>query len=183
MRDDTLSFHTFRQPAPQDDEALASLLVGKLRPAVPVRRAGPSLIVVRGDRIDLLAVRDTPRLPVSSPREALALLTRARFADGMHPRAVGLIGVFGYRAQPKDTPVPTALLFLEWADCRWWQYRALVQPGEPEILPQTEGVLRAVDGDARPSGLGGWWSLGRRMNGGVSLTPLMPSAPGEALVH
>jgi hypothetical protein len=56
--------------------------------------------------------------------------------------------------------VPVGVVFLEWADCRWWHWRAVLgADGRP--LEGGETLWRAVDGDALPTGVGRWWSLGR----------------------
>ena len=165
MSESTLRFHTLRDPAPQADEPLARYLVQQVREAIPRKQAGPAVVMARGDRAEVIGIRELrgPDLPPTP--DAIALMTRASFPDGAAVRAIGLMGVYGYRARPEDPAVPTALVFIEWTDGRWWQWRALIDPSDARLLTETETVLRAVDGLPRPNGLGGWWTRGRRLGG------------------
>ncbi|MFT6145423.1 MAG: hypothetical protein ACJAZO_000301 [Myxococcota bacterium] len=182
MAQGTLKFRTFLDPAPVSDEELGQFLVERVRDAIPQRQAGSAIVVVRDKRIDIVGVRELQSASLPTPRDAMAMFSRAQFHDGVDARAVGLIGTFGYRRQPADTPVPTALVFLEWADCRWWQWRGLIDPADNALRVDTETVRRATDGISRPNGLGGWWTRGRHLKGRASFMPHFPPVEDD-VVH
>jgi hypothetical protein len=144
------------------DDALGERLVSLLHGAVQRGGAPASAMVVTPDRIDIVPLRPVVEAKMR-PGLFLAGLSRGAFGSEA-PIAVGLIGTFTWRRTREDAGIPLVMTFLEWADCRWWQWRALVDPGASPlaIRHDTETTLRAVDGAARPDGLGGWWSLGRR---------------------
>ncbi len=54
-----------------------------------------------------------------------------------------------------------AVVFIEWPDGRWWWCRRpLGVPGTP-VVDADDTVERAIDGAAKPSGLGGWFARAR----------------------
>lgn len=174
-----LRIHSSRwEGADLDDDALGEHLVGLVRDNLGAggRAPGVALAVRRGE-IDLL--------PLDSVREAgipmerfLAALTRARFEDRAPVDAVGLLGSFTARAaRPGARPsAPVVMAFLEWTDCRWWQWRALVD-ADYQLLAESETRRAAIEGDAKPRGLGGWWSLGRRARPSMDLRRVRPERP------
>jgi hypothetical protein len=158
-----------------DDEALGEQLVRLVRGAQGRGSAAAAAVVVGAERIDIV-----PLAPIVQARMRpawfVAGLSRSPFGE-VAPDAVGLIGTFRYRRGPDDPGAPIALSFLEWTDCRWWEWRALIDG--TALRDDTETVRRAVDGVPRPDGLGGWWSLGRRR--GVAFRWRRSGAP--VLVH
>ena len=182
MPQTTFRFHTLKDVAPMDDEALGEHLVEQVRRAIPKRQAGPALVLVRAERAEVMAAKSLSAPGLPRPVDGMGLFTRAQFPDGKHVRAIGLMGVFGYRARPTDTPVPTPLVFLEWEDGRWWQWRALMDPTDNALRTETETVLRAVDGIPRPRGLGGWWTRGRVLGGRPVFTRTVPETVSD-VVH
>jgi hypothetical protein len=165
------------------DDQLGEALVELVRGALARRSAPTVATITRDDRIEVIALQSVVEHHV--PLQGfIASLTRADFeATTQDARAVGLMGTVHLR-RPDAPAVPMAVVFLEWPDCRWWHWRALLDPSTGEPLPDTETVRRAVDGDALPDGLGRWWSLGRRQAGRVRITASPPPVVADSpLVH
>jgi len=166
-----------RTPAPST-EAEGEHLAQLVRRALDAGSAAPVAVVVRPQRTDLVALA-----PLLQRRTAiasfLAALTRSEVDGHALPVAVGVAGRLLLR-RGSGPPVPVAQAFLEWADCRWWQWQVLLDTdGVP--LPDTVVHRRAADGDALPRGLGRWWSLGRRTGARLKLQRVEDEAP--PLVH
>ncbi len=153
---------------PLEDEALARSLVQMVRGAVAQGRAPAAAVCVREERLDLLPVAEAARSGIAPP-VLLAGLTRAEVPFASEVLAVGLVGRF----KERTTGVPLAMVFLEWEDCRWWHWRALIDPSTGALREDTETVSRAVEGLRRPA-LGGWWTAGRRRGMRVRLAPREP---------
>lgn len=160
-----------------DDDALGDRLVDLVRTGVRRGQAPAVAVCVRDDRVDLLALGALAEAKVP-PGPFLAGLTRSELAGSGPPLAVGVMGTFQLRRRPGDAGVPVALVFLEWADCRWWQWQTLIEASGRGLREETEVVARATDGDPKPNRLGGWWSLGRRRAMSVRLERTEPT-----LVH
>jgi hypothetical protein len=145
-----------------DDDSLGEYLAALVTDAARRGGAPAAAIVVGSGRVDIVPLAPIAQANVPVPA-FLAGLTHSPFGDEP-PDAVGLIGTFRMRRKPGDPGVPVAMVFLEWTDCRWWQWRALldVEAGRATLREDTETILRAVDGTPKPARLGGWWSLGRR---------------------
>lgn len=173
-----LPLRTLRAPVPVEDEARGEHLAALVRDAVPRRSAAPVALVFRGERVDLADLREVSAAGVHAGW-FLATLTRAEVDRGEPVGAVGMMGVFTWRRAPADPGVPTALVFVEWPDGRWWQWKALLRPDPPSLLDQTETIARAVDGLPRPDGLGGWWTHGRvaGLRATLSARPPVETAP------
>ncbi|MCB9678441.1 MAG: hypothetical protein H6737_25295 [Alphaproteobacteria bacterium] len=164
-----------------NDDELGEALVELVRAAVPRRTAPAVATVARPERIDVIGLQPLAahRIPVNG---FIAGLTRAEVGpDVGDARAVGVMGTVQVRNAPDAPSVPMAVVFLEWPDCRWWLWRALVDPGTATIKEGTEVRTRAVDGDAMPVGFGRWWSLGRRT--GVKVTIRSRAAADSPHVH
>ncbi len=160
--------------AHDDDDRLGESLVDVCRSAVERRSAPSSALVVRTDRVDVIPLKQLQQQKLHVPR-FIAGMTVASLPDRAPSDvlAVGLIGSFERRLASQPGPVPVAMVFIEWTDCRWWHWHALVHPDDRIVLDATETVRSASEGDAKPPGLGGWWSLGRRSNMSVKLDPVV----------
>jgi hypothetical protein len=146
-----LRVHTGARPDLRSDRDLGDHLVDTVRKAFP--RAPSAAVAVRPDRIEFIPLH--PLIEQSrSPLHFLAGLT----TTGVE--AVGLVGAFRYRPAREAPFSPIAMVFVEWTDCRWWQWRSLV--ADNALVPDTDTFGAAVDGDPKPGGLGGWWSFARR---------------------
>jgi len=74
-------------------------------------------------------------------------------------------------------------VFLEWPDCSWWHWRALLS-AEGEVLDDTITVRSAERGDPLPAQLGRWWSTGRRHRLSLHLRRRPPVPVAESvMVH
>ncbi|MBW2255520.1 MAG: hypothetical protein JRI25_13095 [Deltaproteobacteria bacterium] len=155
------------------DDDLGDTLARMVRKAVDGRAAPPIAVCIRTDRLDLLDLGEAVRGRFP-PALLLAALTRAEVPCAGPVEAVGVLGRFRYRPDRDHPGIPVATVFVEWPDCRWWHWQALVDPANGWLLPETETVLRAVDGGRRPSSLGGWWSTGRRARLRARLEPSEP---------
>jgi hypothetical protein len=70
----------------------------------------------------------------------LAGLTRAELPGGEAVEAVGLMGAFPPRGA---AGVPTALVFLEWTDCRGWRWQALVDAINYKLMKDKQAEASA----------------------------------------
>lgn len=166
---------------PLSDEGEGLRLRDLLLRALSRGQAPPVAVALRARRVDLVDLRDAAATGMTL-EAFLAGLTRAEVPDDGPPEAVGVLGAF----RPRDGGVPVALAFLEWADCRWWCWRAALAAAGGGVRDDTVTVRSAVEGDRLPDGLGRWWSLGRRTGARVALRPAGDDeAPLDAppLVH
>jgi len=167
-------------PAPP----LPDRLVTSLREAVEKGSAPAVAIVARQDATHLVALGEAAKAGVR-PGRLLAGLSTARFDDDPAlPEAIGVMGRFELRRRgEKAKGAPMAQVFLEWADCSWWHWRALLS-ADGEVLDDTVTVRSARAGDPLPAQLGRWWSAGRRHRLSMHLrrVPAVPITTSE-MVH
>ncbi len=160
----------WRKEEGRSDDALGSSLVSVCRRAIASQGAPPAAVVVRPSRIDLFTLHQLKEQQIAVGT-FLAGLASSSLPDQMPDvEAVGLMGTF-MRRRGREPGAPVALLFLEWTDCRWWSWQALLEADQKTLLTNTETILLAEEGDAKPLKLGGWWSLARRKNMAVRLDP------------
>jgi hypothetical protein len=154
-----------------DDEVLGGRLASLVKENLP-RNGAPTVgLVVRRDKVVLVPLR-----PVVQAKWRVAWLLGglARWDEGDGaPEAIGLMGQIKVRKSGDDAWSPLAVVFLEWPDGRWWHWRGVLD-GESGLLEGSEDQSRAVDGLARPSGLGGWWTLARRHQPDLKLERVLP---------
>jgi hypothetical protein len=124
--------------------------------------APPVAVAVRDAVVDLVQLRGVPQVP-----RFLAALTRSTRGEAGAPSAVGLMGTLPTATRDGAQGPWLAAVFLEWPDCRWWYWRALLDADRKEIVPGTATWSRAVDGDRMPARLGRWWTIGRRARLGL----------------
>lgn len=149
------------------DDALGEALVARVRRSLAEGRAPASGVVVRPSQVDLVPLAAAADAGVPFPNLLAGLVGRG----GLD--AVGILGRLWWRPQRAEPAVPVAVVFLEWTDCRWWAWQQLLDAqGRP--IADGERCWRAVDGDPKPGGLGGWWSLARRTGARLDLTPTVP---------
>jgi hypothetical protein len=144
---------------------LSKLLLGAAERGV----CPPVAVTVRGGRAELIGLEWLKKAKLTVPY-FLASLSRSETAQGQAD-AVGLMGIFNTIASTLDVPV--AIVFLEWGDCRWWYWRALVDPETGVIRADTITISCAEDGDPMPKKIGRWWSYGRRIKVRVGLKRLL----------
>jgi hypothetical protein len=157
---------------PREDDALgeriAELVRTTLRRGVPP----PAVLVLRPERVDLVDLRAILVAGLSVHR----FISAAAGQDEVE--AVALLAVVDQR----DAGRPlghTGMVFLEWPDNRWWQgYHLLSEAFKPlDDMPMV--LRRAVDGQPRPDGFGGWFSRARFERLKLQLREVAPPAdPG-----
>ena len=159
----------FKECSGLSDDALGEALVALVREAIHKGRAPTVAAIPRPDQLDILQLHPLAQEGVPL-QPLLAGLTRAQIHPPVgDPIALGIMGKVLWG--PKGTQrVPMALVFLEWQDCRWWMWRALLDPSDETIQPHTETTTQAIQGDPMPPGLGRWWSLGRRLPNRMTLS-------------
>jgi hypothetical protein len=138
---------------PDEDDALGATLFGMLAERLPVGIPRPAAFVFAEE-----AVRIVDFTPVLTARADLH-----RFLAGLTTlEGTDVLGVLGVlrRTQPGRPPARVASAFLEWPDGRW-SHHARQLDGDGQLAGLEVEVQRAVEGLARPGGLGGWWSRGR----------------------
>jgi len=169
-----------REDEGDDDESTGRRLVDLVREALGRGPAPSVVVVVRADRFDLVSVGPIVEAGLSVST-FIAGLTRSELPRAGPVLAVGLMGTFTVRPRREAPGAPLAMVFLEWTDCRWWQWRTLLEGDGRTPMDETTTLSSAVEGSAKPSNLGGWWSLGRRRRMSVRLEPLPGTQPD--LVH
>lgn len=166
---------------PTDDEGEGEHLVSLVTDALSKGDAGAVAVVIRAERTELVELRGVIEAGVPLPM-FLGGLTRSEPEGQGLPLAIGLAGRFRMSG-PNGGGSPVGLVFLEWPDCRWWQWRVVLD-ASGKVVPDTETRRRAVDGDSLAGGLGRWWSVGRRTGNVVRFGPAeVPSAQVSSLVH
>jgi hypothetical protein len=159
---------------PRDDDALGERLAEMVRGTLVRGVPPPAIVVLRPERVELLDLRVILDAGLSVHR----FIAAAAGQEGVE--AIALLAVVDLHEAGRAIG-HTGLVFLEWPDNRWWQgYHLLGHTFKPlDDMPLVQ--RRAVDGLARPAGLGGWFSRARfeRLSLHVS------SEPGESqpLVH
>jgi hypothetical protein len=156
----SLRLHTMaRERIPGDGGVESWLTVMMSRQLDGQRELGSTLVVVRERTIDLVD-SGAARAAGFELSALLAGLTTTTTPAGGAVEAVGLLGRVNVRS--RDAELPAAVAFLEWADCRWWMWEALLTPDARGLREETARERSAVDGDALPTGLGRFWSHARR---------------------
>lgn len=165
-----------------DDEEEGRFLAELVRGALDRGGAAPVAVVVRASRTELVGLHGVADRGVTVPA-FLAGLCASEPPGHARPLAVGVAGRFLVRRPDEPAGAPVGIAFLEWPDCRWWQWRTLLD-GDGRAVPDSETIRRAVDGDPLPGGLGRWWSQSRRSGAVVRYGPVEPpSVAASPLVH
>lgn len=159
---------------PVGDDALGRALFSTVLASAARGPMAPAMVTLWEREVawfDLSAVLSQP--PPLRERMVAALACQP------DAREAALVGVLNLRFGRQGPPTPCAVVYLEWPDNRWW---TAWQPVDAQYGPMTEAptIRRAVDGCPRPGGVGGWFSLCRRL--GLRLT-LRPIERREGWVH
>lgn len=174
------------------DDELGEHLVKAVRDALWRGGAPPSAIAVGADAVAIVPLFPFVQAGLGWPMLVVGMCADAPGNVGS-AEAVGVIGVFQRRAPGDEVGIPVATVFVEWPDGRWWHWLGLLAPvtvaddvgtGRPGLAlrPGTESRGRAVDGDSRPEGLGGWWTASRNRPVQLGWTPNEPQKSAE-IVH
>lgn len=158
-----------------DDEALGRAALDRLVARMARGPIRPSALLFRATTVHVVDL--VPILQLGpDPHRRIAGLAGG---DGLD--ALALVGpmVRRVRGQPVER---FAGVFLEWPDGRWWAaFRPTDEHGR--LVPtDSDDVLRAVDGNPRPGGLGGWFSRARFQGLRAELSGPEPSRPPSSEV-
>ena len=162
---------------PSDDDALGKELSTMVAGALARGLPRPAVLVVRSSQIDWLDA--VPILSLDPPNRQRMM---AAIAGQEDVECMALMGTFKLRRRRQNQREPTQqralLCFIEWPDCRWWSSSRLL--GEHAHPIAGDALIRAaVDGWPRPGGVGGWFSMARRL--GVKLQMVRAEPP--VMVH
>jgi hypothetical protein len=161
-----------------DEDRLGEHLRGVVVSALARGGAPTAFVVARRSTLHLI-----PAQPLVDQKQDLSIFLAglARWNDEAGPpEAVGVLGRVQVRRG--DAPwMPLALVFLEWPDGRWWEWRAPLDAAGV-MRPDAQVRGRAVDGLPRPSGLGGWWRLSRLREPDLGLRKVEDRGPKPGLV-
>lgn len=106
---------------------------------------------------EVVQVVDVAPILVASPDQHRAV---AAFASQEGSLAIAIAGVLT-RRQRGVLVGRDAMVFIEWPDGRWWWARRGLGLPERPLVDADDVVERAVDGAAKPVGLGGWYGRAR----------------------
>lgn len=147
-----------RDPArfPSADEPLGRSLFGMACGGLERGLPRPTLLVLRPDQVDQF---DLGGLGSAAPPIRERMVSAMAGLDGAE--CVALVGALRVRAPGAREPQRAVVVFIEWSDNRWWTAWQAVD--DKHQLVGDEPVVRAaVDGWARPNGVGGWFARARR---------------------
>ena len=171
--------------APGPDEEEGERLVTMVRDGMQRGVRGALGVAIRPERTEWFDLGAVVRqqVPVDG---FLAALSRSTAPGHPAPLAVGLAGRFERRRGSRVLSV--AVVFVEWADDRWWHWERVLRESEPHASDDDDDELeqyaRAIDGDPIPDGLGRWFVRGRRTKATLSFGELRrPVVDGSHLVH
>jgi hypothetical protein len=162
--------------AAANDDEFGERLLGKVLALLAKGGLPPAALLLRGDNVQIVYLEPLLRATKDSHRVIASL------AGQPGVEAVAILGRFTQRQ--KDGPSRRlAGVFIEWSDGRWWaSWRPISEEGR--LIPTDEDeVLRAVDGTARPGGLGGWFSRARFQGLRVDLRPVEAPVRVDEPVH
>lgn len=159
---------------PFDDEALGRALDLRLAQRLERGPVAPAVLVLRADQVQIVDLRPILGRGGDSHRYLAAL------AGGENVEAIGVVGIVTRRRRG-GPPLRYSGVFLEWPDGRWWAAFRPLDDAMRLIPTDTDDIQRAVDGAARPGGLGGWFSRARFQGLRAEVRPDGPPAPPEVV--
>ncbi len=139
---------------PPQDDALGQNLAGMVLRGVARGVPPPTIIVLRQEQVEVIDLRPILEAGLSVHRFIAAA------AGQPDVQAVALLAVL--ELEELGRPLGRGgSVFVEWPDNRWWHgYHLLGRSGRPvDDMPLV--VRRALDGQPRPRGFGGWFSRSR----------------------
>ncbi len=147
--------HLPRQPRYSgDDDALGQELWSELDRQLHRGVPRPAVLTLFPEVVQVVDV--SPLLNVVPDHHRAV----SSFASQDGAEALALAGVL-VRRRAGTLLGRDAVVFIEWPDGRWWWCRRpLGVPGTP-VVDADDTVERAIDGAAKPMGLGGWFGRAR----------------------
>lgn len=155
--------HMPRLPTfPDDDEVIGAELWRELTSRLQKGAPRPTLFVFSGEQVQIVDL--APFLTGQTD------LHRAISSFAALPDTVALAasGVMTRRNRGRDIG-KFAVGFVEWSDGRWWSCTRSTESQGIPVGDAEDEINRAVDGAAKPAGLGGWFSRARFENLTISL--------------
>jgi hypothetical protein len=139
---------------PTEDDAFGERLWSLLTARIDKGPPRPSAVMARADVVHIVDLAPL----VEEPRLAHQRVAGLCAVEGLE--SLALVGAL-FRRRRSGPVERFAVVFVEWPDGRWWlKQQRLGQDGRP-VPGFDDEVQRAVDGVARPGGLGGWFSRAR----------------------
>ncbi|MBM4390228.1 MAG: hypothetical protein FJ090_03830 [Deltaproteobacteria bacterium] len=147
--------HLSRQPRfCGDDDALGAEVWSELDRHLQRGVPRPAVLTIFPEVVQVV---DLSPLLIAVPDHHRAV---SSFASQNGAEAIALAGVL-LRRRAGAVLGRDAVVFIEWSDGRWWWCRRpLGVPGTP-VADADDTVERAVEGAAKPMGLGGWFGRAR----------------------
>lgn len=125
-----------------------------LSEGVKAARAGPEVLLVRGDEVLAIGAG-----PIFAQKQGAHRLL-AGLAGGEGVEAMAVAGIL-WRRRGRWPAWRYAVCFVEWPDGRWWLGQRRVDEGGAFLPDADVDVYRAVDGCGLPGGLGRWFARAR----------------------
>jgi hypothetical protein len=147
--------HLPRLPTfPLDDDALGAELWRELSARLAKGAPRPTLLAFWSDRAQVVDL--APLLaPGTDVHRAIS-----SFAGQPGIEALATSSVMIQRQHGRETG-RNAVVFVEWPDGRWWSCTRRLESGGLRVADAHDEVERAIDGAAKPHGLGSWFSRAR----------------------
>jgi hypothetical protein len=139
---------------PQDDDALGTALWRRLRAQLPRGVPRPLLLVLFERSVQVVDLPPILRSGQDVHRACSA------FASQPGAEALAAVGVMTRRRR-EEVLGQFAVAFVEWPDGRWWCCTRPLDPLGRPVERSEDDVQRAIDGAAKPGGLGAWFRRAR----------------------
>ena len=150
-----------RDPAllPREDEALGQQLFARGCAVLDRGLPRPVMLVLREAQVDQVDIAQVLAAPLPHRERMLSAI-----AGQQAVTAAALVGTLSLERKNRGRVVARSralAVYLEWPDNRWWTCWQLVGD-DRALVGDGPLVRRAVDGEPRPGGIGGWFARARR---------------------
>lgn len=150
-----------RDPAilPSDDDALGESLFGRTVATLDKGFPRPVMLVLQEQQVDQVDVGPILRAPPPHRERMLSAL-----AGQPAVTAAALVGTLSLERKRRGEVLARSralVVYLEWPDNRWWTSWQIVD-GARALVGDGPVTRRAIDGEPRPGGVGGWFARARR---------------------
>ena len=144
---------------PAGDDALGHALFERAAGVLDRGTPRPVMLVLREQQVDQV---DVVPLLQAEPAHRERMLSAVAAQDAV--TCAALVGGLTLHRRRRGEVVATTraiVVYLEWPDNRWWTAWQPVDATR-SLLGDGPMVRRAVDGEPRPGGIGGWFARARR---------------------
>lgn len=139
---------------PHDGDALGEALWARLRSELPRGVPRPALLTLFSESVQVIDL-----LPILRSGQDVHRACAA-FASQEGAQALAAVGVMN-RRRAGTVLGHFGVAFVEWPDGRWWCCTRPLDPLGRPLEGSEDDVQRAVDGAAKPGGLGAWFRRAR----------------------